>query len=134
MGTGFRRQIPLVFTPYRYVHEVTQYLHYYGTSCQNNWSGMIQNVWKTPQCTDMESPKGDVSSMSQTTQIKLKPKDCVFLVNSLGYIQFTPQLFSTVSSTTSLGRLPRPTVIDANCHRNKYKENNPKVSSISLPG
>ena len=31
----------------------------------------------------------------QTTQIKLEPKDFIFLVKSL-YIQFTPQLFSTV--------------------------------------
>ena len=32
----------------------------------------------------------------QTTQVKLKPKDCIFHGKSL-YIQFTPQLFSTVS-------------------------------------
>ena len=32
----------------------------------------------------------------QTTQIKLKPKYCIFLVKSL-YIQFTHQLLSTVS-------------------------------------
>ena len=44
----------------------------------------------------MESPKGDISSMSQTTQIKLEPKDYIFLVKSLG-IEFTTQLFSTVS-------------------------------------
>ena len=37
-----------------------------------------------------------VLSMSKTTQIELEPKDCILLVNSLG-IQFTPQLFSTVS-------------------------------------
>ena len=35
---------------------------------------------KNPQCTDMDSPKGGVLSMLQTTQIKLKPKDCIFLV------------------------------------------------------
>ena len=43
----------------------------------------------------MESPKGDVSSMLQTTWIKLEPKDCIFVVKSLG-IKFTPQLFPTV--------------------------------------
>ena len=34
--------------------------------------------------------------MLQTTQIELKPKDCISLIKSLG-IQFTPQLFSTMS-------------------------------------
>ena len=52
---------------------------------------------KTPQYTDMDSPKGDVLSILQTTHIELKPKDCILLVNYLGYIQFTPQLFPTVS-------------------------------------
>ena len=37
-----------------------------------------------------------VLSMLQTIQIKLKPKDCIFLLKYLG-INFTPQLFSTVS-------------------------------------
>ena len=54
---------------------------------------------KTSQCTDIESPKGDVLLMLQTTQPKLKSKDFIFLVNYLG-IQFTPQLFSTVSFQT----------------------------------
>ena len=44
----------------------------------------------------MESPKGDVFSMSQTTQIGLEPRDFIFLVKSLG-VQFTTQLFSMVS-------------------------------------
>ena len=43
----------------------------------------------------MDSPKGDVLSMLQTTQIELEPKDFIFLVKYLG-IQFIPQLFSTV--------------------------------------
>ena len=34
--------------------------------------------------------------MSQITQIELEPKDCIFIVKSLG-IQSTPQIFSTVS-------------------------------------
>ena len=82
----------------------------------------------------MESPKGDVLSMSQTTQIELEPKDCVFLVNSLGYIQFTLQLFSTVLSPTRLDRLTLPTVKSENLHQKKYKANNPKVGSLSLTG
>ena len=89
---------------------------------------------KNPQCTDTESPKGDVLSMLKTTQIKLESKDCVFLANYLGYIQFTPQLYSTVSFPTSLGRLARPTVTIANCHQKKYEVNNPKVGSLSLTG
>ena len=28
------------------VHGGKQYLHYYGTPCQNNSSGMSQNIWK----------------------------------------------------------------------------------------
>ena len=77
------------------MYEGTQYLHYNGTPCQNNWSGMSKNIWKTPHCTDMNSPKGDILLMSQTSHIELEPKDCIFLVKSQG-IQFTPQLFSTV--------------------------------------
>ena len=38
----------------------------------------------------------------QTTQIKLKTKDLIVLGKSL-YIQFTPQLFSTVSIPNKLG-------------------------------
>ena len=34
--------------------------------------------------------------MLQTTQIELKPEDCIFLDESMG-IQFTGQLFPTVS-------------------------------------
>ena len=45
--------------------------------------------WQIP------SPMRDPHYISQTTQIKLKPKDCIFLGKSL-YIQFTYQLFSTV--------------------------------------
>ena len=74
----------------------------------------------------MESPKGDFSSMLQTTQIELEPKDCAFHVNSLGYIQFTPQMFSTVSSPTRLGRLAGPTVTSKNRNQTKYEFNNPK--------
>ena len=74
----------------------------------------------------MESPKGGVSLMSQTTQIELEPNDCVFLVNSLGYIQFITQRFSTVSSPTMLGRLARPTVTSGKLHQKKYEVNNPK--------
>ena len=73
-------------------------------------------------------------SMSKTTYIELEPKDCVFPVNSLGYIQFTPQLFSTVSSPTRLGRLARPKVTGANSHCKTYEVKNPKVGSISLTG
>ena len=68
--------------------------------------------------------------MLQTTQIKLEPKDCVLLVNYLGYIQFTPQLFSTVSSPTRLGRLARPTVTSANRHQKNMKSTTQKVSSL----
>ena len=64
--------------------------------------------------------------MSQTTQIKIEQKDCVFLVNYLGYVQFTPQLFSMVSYPTRLGRLVRPTVTSANRHQKIYKVNKPK--------
>ena len=39
-----------------------------------------------------------------------------------------------VPSPTRLGRQPRPTVTGANRHKKKYEVNNPKVSSISLPG
>ena len=88
---------------------------------------------KTPQCTDMESPKGDVLPMSQTTHIEIEPKDCIFLVNYLG-IQFTPQLFSTVSFQTRQGRLARPTATSANRHQTKYEVNNRKVGSLSLTG
>ena len=56
----------------------------------------LSKIYENPQCTDMESQKGDVLLMSQTTQIKLKPKDCIFLAKSL-VIQFTPKLFSTMS-------------------------------------
>ena len=69
--------------------------------------------------------------MLQITHIKLKPKDCILLINYLG-IQFTPQLFSTVSLPTTLGRLALPKVTSANCHHNKYEVNNPKVVSLSL--
>ena len=89
---------------------------------------------KTPQCTDMESLKGEVLSMSQTTHIELKPKDCVLLANSLGYIQFTPQLFSTVSSPPRLVRIERTTVTSENRYQKKYEVNNPKVASLSLTG
>ena len=91
---------------------------------------MSQNVLKTPQCTYMESPKGDVLSMLQTTQIELEPKDYVFLVNSLGYIQFTPQRFPTVFYPTRLGRLARSTVKSANRQQKKMKSITQKVSSI----
>ena len=79
----------------------------------------------------MESPKGGVSSMSQTTPIKLESKDCIFLVNYLG-IQFEPQLISTVMSPTRLGRELHQTVTGANRHQKKYEVNNPKVGSIPL--
>ena len=82
----------------------------------------------------MESLKGDVLLMLQTTQIELESKYCVFLINYLGYIQFTHQLFSTVSFPTRLGRLARPTVTSVNHHLTKYKVNNPKVGNISLTG
>ena len=72
--------------------------------------------------------------MLQTTQIELKPKYCVFFVNSLGYIQFTPQLFSTMSSPTRLGRLACQIITSTNYHQTKYKVNNPKVGSLSLTG
>ena len=42
-----------------------------------------------------------ILSMSQTAQIELEPKYCIVLVKSLG-IQFTPQLFSTVSIPNKL--------------------------------
>ena len=91
---------------------------------------MIQNIRKNSQCTDMESPKRDVSLMSQTTQIKLEPKYCVFLVSSLGYIQFTPQLFSTMSSPTRLGILEQPTFTSANRHQKNTKSTTQKVSGL----
>ena len=56
---------------------------------------MSQNVRKTPQCNDIESPKGDFSLMFQTKHIELEPNDFIFIVKSL-VIQFTPQMFSTV--------------------------------------
>ena len=66
-------------------------------------------------------------SMFQTIQIEieLEQKYCIFLVNYLG-IQFTPQLFSTVSAPTGLGRLARQTVTSENRHHKKYEVNNPK--------
>ena len=75
----------------------------------------------------MESPKGYVSPMLQTTQTELERNDCLLLVNSLGYIQFKPQLFSTVLSPKRLGRLAGPTATSANRHQKKYEANNPKV-------
>ena len=78
----------------------------------------------------MESSKGDVLLILQTTQIKLEPKDCVLLVNYVGYIQFTLQLFSTVLYPTRLGILARPTVTSANFHQTKYEVNNPKVKRL----
>ena len=48
-----------------------------------------------------------VSSMSQTTQIELEPKDYIFLGKSL-YIQFIPQLFSTVSIPNKLRQTSAP--------------------------
>ena len=78
--------------------------------------------------------KGDVLSMYQTTQLKLKSKDCVLFVNSPGYIQFTPQLFSTVLFPKRLGRLAYPTVTSANRHQKKYEVKNPKVGNPSLTG
>ena len=80
---------------------------------------MIQNVFKTPQCTDMESTKGGVLSIFQTTQIKLELKDCIFLVNYLG-IQLTPKLFSTLLFQKNRGKLERPTVTSAKRHQTKY--------------
>ena len=74
-----------------------------------------------------------VLSMLLTTQIELKTKDCILLVNNLG-IQFVTQLFSTMLFPTRLGRLVRPTVTNENRHQNKYEVNNPKVSSLSLTG
>ena len=64
----------------------------------------------------MESPKGDVLLMMKTTQINQEQMDFVLLVNYVGYIYFTPQLFSTVSSPKRLGRLARPTVTGAKGH------------------
>ena len=72
--------------------------------------------------------------MLQTTQIKLKPKGCIFLVNSLGYIQLIPQLFSTVSFQTRYVRLTRSTVTCENCQQKKYKVKNPKIGSFLLTG
>ena len=89
---------------------------------------------KTPQCTYMESPKKDFLLMSQTTHIKLETKDCVFPVSSVGFVKFTYQLFSMVSSPTRLGRLARPTVTSANHHQTKYEVKNPKLGSISMNG
>ena len=80
----------------------------------------------------MDSPKGDVLSILQTTQIELESNNFVFFVNSLVCIQFTPQLFSTVLFPTRLVRIALPTVISANCHQKKYKVDNPKVGSLSL--
>ena len=37
-----------------------------------------------------------VLSVSQTTQIEIEKKYCIFLVKSMG-VQFTPKLFSAVS-------------------------------------
>ena len=78
----------------------------------------------------MESPKGGVLLMSQCTQIKLELKDCVFLVNSLGYIQLTTELFSTMLSPTRLGILSLTTVTSANRHQKNMKSTTQKVSSL----
>ena len=40
-------------------------------------------IYETPQYIDIDYPKGDVLSMSQTTQIKIEPKYYTFLVNYL---------------------------------------------------
>ena len=52
---------------------------------------------------DLEQPRSLVpaSSMSQTPHIELEQKDCILLGNSL-YIQFTPKLFSMVSTSNKL--------------------------------
>ena len=71
--------------------------------------------------------------MLLTTQIKLKPKDCIFLANNLG-IQFAPKLFSTVLFPTRLGILARPKVTSENQHQIKYGFNNKYVSNILLAG
>ena len=55
------------------------------------------------------------------------------LYNTLG-IQFAPQLFSTVPYPTRICRQLRLTVTGENHHQKKYKVNNSKVSSLSLPG
>ena len=60
-------------------------------------------------------------------------RDSISLYNNLG-IQFAPQLFSTESFPTRLGRQPRPTVMSANRHQNNYKVNNPNVGSLLLTG
>ena len=55
-------------------------LHAHYAAVKYNWSGMSQNIWKTPQCTDMESQKWGVLSMLLIKQIKLEPKDCILLI------------------------------------------------------
>ena len=56
-------------------------------------------------------------------------RDTISSYNNLG-IQFAPQLFSTVSSTTKLGRLARPTVTSANRHQKNKDSEAQKVSSL----
>ena len=69
--------------------------------------------------------------ISQTTHIKLEPKDCILLVKSLG-IQFTPQLFSTVS-------IPNKVRYTSTNNSHKYKPSleeirsqKPKMSVVFL--
>ena len=47
----------------------------------------------------MVSPKGDVLSMSKTTQIELEPNDCIFLVKqSRIYTVYNSTVFNGVVS------------------------------------
>ena len=73
--------------------------------------------------------QSDISLMSQTTQIELEQKDCIF--HNLG-IQNANRLVST-QPNSALGRKKwRPSVTFTNLQQKKYVVNNPKVSSPEM--
>ena len=63
--------------------------------------------------------------ISQTIQIKIEPKDCVFIGKSL-YIQFTPQLFSTVSIQNKVRYTSAPNSRKCTPSREKIQSYKPK--------
>ena len=63
--------------------------------------------------------------MSQNTQIKFKPKDCILLGKSL-YIQITPDLFSMAYIPNKVKQTIAQIIKSVNYYWTKYEVNNPK--------
>ena len=76
------------------------------TVTRQNTKSTTQRVRSVSLCSQLQT-LAPVSSMSQTTHIKLKPKDCILFVKSL-YIQVTPQLFSTASIPNKVRQTSTP--------------------------